>query len=89
MISPSADIKDGLIDFVIVREFPKWKILFFLYSFLKSKVHLSKYTEIIKAKEIKIHSESGLIHLDGESINCDIPIHIKVNEGSLKIFPPQ
>ena len=89
MISPRADIKDGLIDFVIVREFPKWKILFFLYSFLKGRVHLSKYTEIIKAKKIKIHSESGLIHLDGESITCETPIHIEVNEGSLKTFTPK
>jgi len=60
-----------------------------LYSFLKGRVHLSKYTEIIKAKELKIHSKSGLIHLDGESINCESPINIKINEGSLKILSPQ
>ena len=27
-ISPSASVKDGMLDFVIVKEFPKWKILF-------------------------------------------------------------
>ena len=32
-IAPKANIKDGMLDFVIVKDLPRWKIpLFFLFS---------------------------------------------------------
>ena len=46
-ISPFAKLDDGLIDFVIVKAFTKWKIPFFLLRVAKGKVHLSKNVEII------------------------------------------
>ena len=46
-ISPFAKLDDGLIDFVIVKVFSKWKIPFFLLKVAKGNVHLSKNVEII------------------------------------------
>ena len=87
-ISPMADFKDGLIDFVIVKDFPKWKIPIFIYRLLTGKIHLSKYVEIIQSKKMTINSESTLLHLDGEPMNFNNPIKINIFPKSLKILIP-
>ncbi len=87
-ISPMADIQDGLLDFVIVKEFPKWKIPFFLLEIIKGKVHLSKHVEIIKSKKMQITANNTLIHLDGESYKASNPVTVKILEKSLKIMYP-
>ena len=87
-ISPFAKLDDGLIDFVIVKAFSKWKIPFFLLKVAKGKVHLSKNVEIIKSKEMSIESKNRLVHLDGEPKELKSPIVIKVKPRTLKIFSP-
>ena len=88
-ISPSASVKDGMLDFVIVKEFPKWKIPFFLIKLLLGKIHLSKYVEIIKSKKMTINTNNTLIHLDGEYYNERNPITINLLAKSLKIIRPK
>ena len=87
-ISPMANIKDGLLDFVITKKFPKWYIPFFLLRIVIGKVHLSKYVEIIQTKRMKITTNNTLIHLDGEPLKTSNPIRINVLESSLKILHP-
>ena len=87
-ISPSANIKDGLIDFVVVKNFPKWKIPYFLYRIAKGKVHLSRYVEIIKCEKMEINTDNTLLHLDGEPYKANNPIEIKILPKSLKILSP-
>ena len=87
-ISPMADIQDGLLDFVVVKEFPKWKIPFFLLQIIKGKVHLSQHVEIIKCKKMQITSNNTLIHLDGEPYKVSNPVTVNVLEKSLKIMYP-
>ena len=87
-ISPMADIQDGLLDFVIVKEFPKWNIPFFLLQIATGKIHLSKYVEIIRTKKMKITANNTLLHLDGEPYKATNPITINLLEDSLKILQP-
>jgi diacylglycerol kinase (ATP) len=87
-ISPMADIQDGLLDFVIVKEFPKWKMPFFLLQIATGKVHLSKYVEIIQAKKMEITTNNTLLHLDGEPYKASNPVIINLLENSLKILKP-
>ena len=87
-ISPFAKLDDGLIDFVIVKVFSKWKIPFFLLKVAKGKVHLSKNVEIITSKEMSIESKNRLVHLDGEPKELKSPIVVKVKPRTLKIFSP-
>ena len=87
-IAPKANSSDGLINFVIVKEMPKWKIPFILYQVSKGKVHLSKYVEIIQTNEMLINSKNNIIHLDGEPLVCKNLITIKVKPKTLKIFMP-
>jgi len=87
-ILPMADIKDGLIDFVIINNFPRWQIPFFLLKVARGKAHLSKYVEIIKCQKIQISTKNTLLHLDGEPYKTSNPVEIKVIPKSLKILMP-
>ena len=88
IISPMADFQDGLIDFVILKEFPKWKIPFFLLKVAKGKAHLSKYVEIIQCDKMTIKAENTLLHLDGEPYKASNPIEVAILPKSLKILMP-
>ena len=88
VIVPMADIQDGLIDFVIVKDFPKWKIPLCLLKVITRKVHLSKYVEIIQCIKMTITAEDTLIHLDGEPFKSSNPIEITLLPKSLKILIP-
>jgi len=87
-ISPMADLQDGLLDFVILKEFPKWKIPFFLLKVAMGKAHLSKHVEIIQCDKMTITGEDMLLHLDGEPFKASNPIEIALFPKSLKILIP-
>ena len=87
-ISPMANFQDGLLDFVILKEFPKWKIPFFLLKLAVGKAHLSKYVEIIQSKKMTISAENTLIHIDGEPFKANNPIEVNILPKSLKILMP-
>jgi YegS/Rv2252/BmrU family lipid kinase len=87
-ISPMANIQDGLIDFVIVKNFPKWRIPLFLLKVTTGKVHLSKYVEIIRCQHMEINASNTLLHLDGEPYKASNPVKINVLSKSLKILMP-
>ena len=87
-ISPMADMQDDLLDFVIVKDFPKWKIPFFLLKVARGKTHLSKYVEIIQSKHMKISANNTLLHLDGEPYKAKNPVEIQLLPKSLKILMP-
>ena len=87
-ISPMADFQDGLLDFVILKEFPKWKIPFFLLKVATGKAHLSKYVEIIQCQKMTINAEDTLLNLDGEPFKASNPIEVTILPKSLKILMP-
>ena len=87
-ISPMADLQDGLLDFVIVKDFPKWRIPFFLLKVVRGKTHFSKYVEIIQSKHMKISANNTLLHLDGEPYKAKNPVEIQLLPKSLKILMP-
>ena len=87
-ISPMANFNDGLIDFVIVKKFPKWKIPIIIYMLLNGKIHLSKHIEIIQSNKMTIKSDNTLVHLDGEPFNTSNPIDVILVPKSLKILMP-
>ena len=87
-ISPNAIIDDGNIDFVIVKDFPKWHLPNFLYKVMNGTIDKSNYVEIIREKKMIITTKDTLIHLDGESKNATKKIKIEIIPKSLKILLP-
>jgi YegS/Rv2252/BmrU family lipid kinase len=87
-ISPHAKTDDGLIDFVIVNDFPRWKVPQFLFKVARGKAHLSKYIRIIQTEKMMITSNEKIIHLDGEPTVTDTTVEIKIVPKSFKILLP-
>ncbi len=87
-ISPLAKINDGLIDFVIVKKFPKWKILFVVFKLLNGSIHNSNFVEIIRCNKMKINSTNYLVHLDGEPHKFNEQIEITILKRSIKVLTP-
>ena len=87
-ISPNSKIDDGLIDFVILKDIPRWKVPQILLKIAKGTSYLSKYIRIIQSDKMTIISNENVIHLDGEPTKINGELTIKVNPKSLKIFAP-
>ena len=56
-IAPNAIEDDGLIDFVIIKKFPNWKIPLFIIDVMSGKTHLNKNVEIIRTRKMLIESD--------------------------------
>ena len=89
-ISPFAKVNDEKIDFVIIKDIPRWKIPAFLFILAIGKINTSRYVEIIKSNRMHIISNDNkeLIHIDGEPVKINKDIKIKINPKSLKILIP-
>ena len=87
-ISPRSELDDGLIDFVIVQDMPKYMIPQFLIKIANGKIENSKFVEIIQAKEMEIFSDEKMIHLDGEPKKINKSVLVKNNPKTLKILIP-
>jgi len=87
-ISPNAKTDDGLIDFVIVKDFARWKVPSFLLKVANGKAHLSKFVRIIQTDKMTITSNEEIIHLDGEPKVTETTLVINIAPKSLKILVP-
>lgn len=87
-ISPKAKADDGLIDFVIVKDFSRWKVPQFLFKIAKGNAHLSKFVRIIQTDKMTITSNEKLIHLDGEPTEVITTLKVKSIPKSLKTLIP-
>lgn len=66
-IAPLADVKDGMLDIVVVAPITWYKIPFLALRMFNKTAGKSKYVEMYKSKNIHIKRElEAAIHIDGE-----------------------
>lgn len=89
-ISPSADIRDGLLDVCILSPFPKVKAFDLGIRLFKRTIDKSEYVNVIKGKKIRIkRKKEGEVHLDGEPAMMGKKIKIKIVPLGLKVLIPR
>jgi len=87
LISPKADLSDGLVDVCVVQKPRLWQMPKFLWQMFSGKTDQSKLLEIFQAKEIKLQPNKDLFaNIDGESIKVGEQIHVVVKPASLNIL---
>lgn len=88
-IAPHADVKDGILDIVIVKPFHFIKLpLLALYMFI-NKADKTSYVEYFKGKKILIQREkAGAIHLDGEPCIEEKDLSVEILPLSLNVIVP-
>ena len=84
-ICPPAKIDDGLLDVVMVRHIPRWRIPFFLPALMMGKITEVDLTTHIKAREVIMRSKGMRFNMDGEVTPID-EVHLSVQPGALMLY---
>jgi diacylglycerol kinase (ATP) len=87
-IAPLADISDGYMDIVILKDVSFFSSVSIGYRLFRKTLHHSSHLEIIKSKEAIIRQKNTIAHIDGEPIELGKEISVKVNPLSLKVIVP-
>lgn len=88
-IAPHADVKDGILDIVIVKPFHFIKLPIMAMYMFRNKADQSKYVEYFKGKKIHISREKKApIHLDGEPSMEQKDLNIEILPLSLNVIVP-
>jgi diacylglycerol kinase (ATP) len=89
-ISPSADIRDGLLDLCILSPFPKIKAIDLGIKLFKRTIDKSRYLTVIRGKRISIkRKKKGEVHLDGEPAVMGKKLKIRIEDLGLKVLIPK
>lgn len=86
-ISPSADIRDGLLDVCILSPFPKVKAFGLGIQLFQRNIDKSEYVDVIKGKKVTIsRKKKGEVHLDGEPAIMGKKLKINIQPLGLKVL---
>lgn len=89
-IAPKAELSDGLLDIVLIKEASLVKTILGSWRMLNKTLHKSKLVDIIKSKEVIISTDSAYYyHIDGESQKFDSQLHFKLVPASLNMLFPK
>lgn len=84
-ISPKSSVRDGILEMIIVKPFPKWQSPFLVARFIRKKGDQSKFVDTISFKKATLKLSSDLAHYDGEHTPENKDINIEVIPKSLSI----
>ncbi|MGB3949362.1 MAG: diacylglycerol kinase family protein [Bacteroidia bacterium] len=88
IIAPLADVSDGLMDLVVLKDVSLLKSISIGYRLFRKTIHKSAHVEIYKTKEAVINQQHSIAHIDGEPIKTGQTIRVKVNPLSLRVLVP-
>ncbi len=89
-IAPHADVRDGILDIVVVKPFHFIKLPLLAMYMFTNKADKTSYVEYFKGKKILIQREKAdAIHLDGEPYIEDKDLNIEVLPLSLNVIVPK
>jgi len=85
-ISPTSVIDDGKLEICIIKPFRIHEIPRMLISLIRQRLHVNKNVLTIPCTNANIKQENAKAHLDGEPINLNNQIELKIKPRSLKII---
>jgi diacylglycerol kinase (ATP) len=87
IISPKASPFDGKFELLLFRPFPKILFPYFAIQVFIGSLRQSRYVEYIQGLEFAaINTTNNQFHIDGEAIEMESPVEIKINPKSLKVL---
>ena len=88
-ISPQASLTDGLLDVIIVRQFPLIDAGSLVSRLFNGQIYNSRYVEVMQGKKIDIlRTSAGSAQVDGEPFQASTHIEVEINEKSLNLLVP-
>ncbi len=87
-IAPNAKIDDGFLDVIIWKEFPPHAAPKLVHDLFTKHLEDSKYTESYRCQEVILKKPLQTLHIDGEPMEAQGDVYIRVLPSSLKIITP-
>lgn len=88
-IAPEASYTDGLLDLIIIREFPKLLGAPLVFRAMNGTLTQSPYVDHYRGKEITIsHPDLKLMQTDGDAHACPNRIVFNIEPGALRVLMP-
>lgn len=85
-IADKANIKDGLLDLVVIDRKNSWDIIVLVLSFASGKLNKYLRKEYFQNKEADIYSDNKIqIHVDGEVLGL-APVNVKIIPKALNVI---
>ncbi|MEJ7778790.1 MAG: diacylglycerol kinase family protein [Daejeonella sp.] len=89
VINPEGKLDDGKFELVIVKPFPRIKLLSIAWKMFRGKLHTSDYVDIISCKKaVVICNRRTTLQIDGEVIGKVKEINCTVLPGALTLLVP-
>lgn len=89
-IAPNADLSDGVLDVVHIKDAPKYKYFANMHRFLNRSILKTPLTHLKFAKKVTISSEDPIyFHVDGEGMITEEPLEFSIIPASLKVLVPR
>ena len=84
-ICPAADIRDGLLDLVLIRGIRRWQIPFHLPGLMLSKALKFRITKHSRVKQVLIEGKDLRINIDGDIVSLS-SADFRINPASLNLI---
>lgn len=89
-IAPVASLQDGLLDLVLVEDLSIFSAPRLLMRLFLGTLHLSGRVKVLRGRDIIIRREhAGPVHLDGEPLDMEAELRVKVVPLSLNVLLPK
>ena len=88
-IAPNADLSDGVLDVVHIKDAPKYKYFANMHRFLNRSILKTPLTHLKFAKKVSVRSDEPIyFHIDGEGMITDKELVFSIIPASLKVLVP-
>ena len=87
-ICPDASVEDGLLDVVLLRDSPRWKLPPYLPGLMGKRILKFGITTRVKAKKVEIFCPGARVQVDGEIAPMDHVV-FEVLPGALRVCMPE
>jgi len=89
-IAPLADLHDGLLDVVMIKDASKARYITSVWRFLNSSLHKSPIVNVNRTRQLSIESDQPMhYHRDGEGAMTSDKLVFSINPSSLKVLVPE
>lgn len=89
-IAPQATLTDGLLDVTILEPFTVLDVPSLAFQLFNKTIDQNSRIKTFRCKNLRIHrSKPGVIHFDGDPMQADENVNIKIIQKGLRVIVPK
>jgi diacylglycerol kinase family enzyme len=89
-VFPFTSLKDGILDIIVIKEFPLWKLLYIFFCMSFKRVDLIKEAETYRGKKVTIDGDPKRVYqFDGDHFISHEHLEMEIEPLCLKVLVPE